>query len=196
MTTPQAPQAPKPPERSDSRLILIIAIIALAFLVLPVQGCLFSWLDLDLFGGHGFRHLVLPFGMFGVWGLIQLGLAVWVGIDANRRGSNGLLWGALVFFAPIVGLVVYLLIAPNLVGGPLRPAAEAEARAAPATDVTCSNCARPLAEEFKLCPYCGTSRRCSGCDQPLRADWKLCPSCGTPTPAAPAPPGTEDQSRS
>jgi hypothetical protein len=45
--------------------------------------------------------------------LINLALAVWVGIDAERRCTQGSLWGLLVFFTSIVALIVYLPVCPG-----------------------------------------------------------------------------------
>jgi RNA polymerase subunit RPABC4/transcription elongation factor Spt4 len=157
-----------PFRRSEARVIVLVALLGAAFLLLPVHGCLSPWIGLSSFD-FGRSHLFWPpfFGFVG-WGLIQLGLAVWVGIDANRRGSNGLLWGLLVFFAPIVGLVVYLILAPTL----------GEPRGGQA-GVRCPTCRAAMDASFKLCPYCGESQRCGHCSQPLQAGWKVCPQCGT-----------------
>jgi hypothetical protein len=124
--------------KSEARLVVLIALFGAAFLLLPVHGCLSPWINLHGWD-FGWPHLLWPpfFGFVG-WGLIQLGLAVWVGIDANRRGSNGLLWGLLVFFAPIVGLVVYLLVVPSL--GERPPASR------------CPACRAAMDASFKLCP--------------------------------------------
>jgi RNA polymerase subunit RPABC4/transcription elongation factor Spt4 len=158
--------------KSEARLVVLIALLGAAFLLLPVHGCLSPWINLHGWD-FGWPHLLWPpfFGFVG-WGLIQLGLAVWVGIDANRRGSNGLLWGLLVFFAPIVGLVVYLIVAPTL----------GERSAGPAGS-RCPACRAAMDASFKLCPYCGAARRCAHCSEPVQAGWKICPQCGTPVVA-------------
>ena len=68
-------------------------------------------------------HLGFPrnsfFGIFSFTGLLHIVLAVWVGVDANRRRMNGVLWGLLVFFTSVVGLIVYLIVvqSPTLRNG-------------------------------------------------------------------------------
>ena len=106
---------------------------------------------------------------FGLWGLIQIGLAVWVGVDAHRRGLNGFLWGLLVFFTTVVGLIVYLLVGPSMA----QPGVVRGRR-------SCPSCGRHVQSDFKLCPYCSASLGCRQCGRDLQPDWKLCPQCGTP----------------
>jgi type II secretory ATPase GspE/PulE/Tfp pilus assembly ATPase PilB-like protein/ActR/RegA family two-component response regulator/predicted RNA-binding Zn-ribbon protein involved in translation (DUF1610 family) len=48
----------------------------------------------------------------------------------------------------------------------------------------CSACRKEVAEEFSLCPHCGTTLnlRCDGCERRLESDWARCPYCGTEAP--------------
>ena len=96
----------KPPGRTGTGQTVLLALAALLLIVVWLKGC-------GGFPGNG--HLgwfwPRPYATLGIWGLIQAGLGVWVGVDANRRGLSGVLWGLLVFFTGIVGLIVYLLVA-------------------------------------------------------------------------------------
>jgi hypothetical protein len=136
-------------------------------------------------GGATWSVLTGPVGFFGVWGLLQIGLAVWVGIDAQKRGSLGLLWGLFVLFTNIVGLIVYLLV----VHGGFLSVVSVEAPAAPgvpppppAPDATCPACSGAIHAEFKHCPHCGHAieRTCASCGAGLQAGWKNCPYCAAP----------------
>jgi predicted RNA-binding Zn-ribbon protein involved in translation (DUF1610 family) len=185
---------PTNPKGSNTALFLVLGLIGLCFLIFGTHGCLRYTMGLGGLNMHldnwGWRF-VGPFaGMFslwGVWALLSLVLAVWVGSDANRRGMNGLLWGLLVFFTSVVGLLIYLIVAESRNGGvratgpppaasPIAAAAPApgpppppsgaspgvdaaaEPRPAPAAPpVDCSTCGTALRPEFKVCPNCGTS---------------------------------------
>lgn len=159
-------------------VLLILVLCALFFWIL--RGC---WHAPYIFTGHGESLLwsLIPGwrGLFGFGFFINLLLAVWVGVDAGKRGMQGLLWGLLVFFTSIVGVVVYLLVRsgsmPPLNGDRPQPPPSATAGA-----VNCASCQGALQPGFKICPYCGepVERKCPSCDQPIRAGWKHCPECG------------------
>jgi len=50
----------------------------------------------------------------GLWFLINIILLVWAYKDAEKYHQNGCLVGALIFFAGIPGILVWLLIRDNL----------------------------------------------------------------------------------
>ncbi len=50
----------------------------------------------------------------GMWFLINIVLVVWAYKDADARGQNAYLVGALILFAGIPGILVWLLIRDNL----------------------------------------------------------------------------------
>lgn len=128
----------------------------------------------------------LGFGALG-W-LLHLLLALWVWMDANQRGQNGFLWGLLVFFTSVVGLIVYLLLGAN--GAATTPPA-ASPQGSPQTPPSppprppaagsCRHCGARLDAGYQVCPYCGTpvQRRCPGCHRAVEASWKICPYCET-----------------
>ncbi len=191
-------------------LLIGLALVGLVFLTLWTQGCVagtFGFRRWWPWGGHAWpwdptswrTGLFGPlYPLFGIWGLIQVALALWVGVDANRRGINGVLWGLLVLFTSVVGLIVYLLVAPTLESqrngraagaGAAEPPPAAPAPA-PAPDC-CGRCGTPLRADFRACPECGTPTQsaCRECDRPLEPGWKVCPFCGTAAAAPPATPG-------
>ena len=177
--------------RSQTSLIAIVGLAALLMLFLGTRGCWSNWpgfesMSSPLFGGWGFFH---HWGLLGLGGILQIALAVWVGVDAQRRGLNGLLWGLLVLFTFIVGLLVYLIVATSmsrnhgassfpLSAGLTAPPATAPAAPAAAA-ASCPSCSAAIEPSFKVCPYCGTALRCANCDLQVQAGWKLCPHCGT-----------------
>lgn len=149
---------------STSRTALLLIVLALIVAIVFLPGLVF-WPQ--LFGGH--RVLFAPLGLMS---LLNLALAVWVGIDAERRCNQGLLWGLLVFFTSIVGLIVYLLVGPVL---ERRGAVDGR------NEATCPSCRAAVEPSFKVCPYCGEKleRACPGCALPVQGDWRLCPQCGS-----------------
>lgn len=159
-------------QQSPSRpigMMVGLGLIALLFLAMGLRGC---WITPPWFE-HGLQFpfaLYRPFyGFLGIWGLIQVALAIWVGVDAHRRGLNGLLWGLLVLFTHIVGLIVYLLVAPTLAQ---------RNGVAPAAGAACPGCRARIQSDFKVCPYCGVPLGCGQCGSPLEQGWKNCPQCG------------------
>ena len=70
--------------------------------------------------------------------VVQIVLLVWVARDAKARGmDSAVLWMFLVFFLPIVGLVVYILSRPQ---GKLTK---------------CATCSNKRLEVAAKCPHCG-----------------------------------------
>ncbi len=205
------PLSPLSPMFRDDRgkvppgVLVLIAIGALLFLGFGMRGCWVSMtgMDRDFLGIPMFpRWAFTPYGFLGLSGLIQVGLAIWVGYDAHRRGLNGFLWGLLVLFTFIIGLIVYLIVGPAMAGrdgGPLfasaaspatpqPPPAEAAPPASTGALPRCPACKDEVRPEFKVCPYCGAALCCRQCQQPVQAGWKVCPHCTAPieTPDGPS----------
>lgn len=167
-------------------LAIVLAIFALSFILLTSRGC---WVSPGLYlGDRNWFNVSWHFFTFS--GLLQLILAVWVGVDAQKRGSNGYLWGLLVFFTSIIGLLVYLLsitdtierISDRVNQAQAAPAAAEPAAPPPgpvvdAVVASCPACGGEIEEGFKACPSCGASLRCPGCDKTIRKGWKVCPWC-------------------
>jgi hypothetical protein len=134
------------------------------------------------FGGdHHWLRVGPVFGLLGFGTLLQIVLAFWVGMDANRRGMNGLLWGLLVLFTFVVGLLVYLIVAQTTNGGKGEVVAREATSAVPATVASCAECGEKVETGFRVCPFCGATLAgvCPSCSKPTEAGWKVCPYCST-----------------
>jgi hypothetical protein len=189
--------------RSGSGVVVLLAIGGLVILALGLRSCVIDLPGMPFVNSHSLMNNSQWFGrysLFGIGGLIQVGLAIWVGMDAERRGMNGWLWGLLVLFTFIVGLIVYLIVGQTMLprGGtttfaraepPLGGASPKPPNPPASATAThrCHGCHSEIQPEYKLCPHCGHSLRCRECDEPLTAGWKLCPQCGTPIPGGPSP---------
>ncbi|MFQ5876314.1 MAG: zinc ribbon domain-containing protein [Acidobacteriota bacterium] len=170
-------------------------VIGLLFIGL-LGAAAFGWVGAE---GHGLYSWGLlgpiraPWVLPGLWllglcALIQVSLAVWVGLDANRRGMNGLLWGALVLFTCVVGLVVYLIVtrgAPS----PAATAATAPGFGGELQPATCRRCGAAVQPQFRVCPFCSAplGARCPKCSQSIASGWKVCPNCAQPLGASETP---------
>ncbi len=120
-----------------------------------------------LFHDYGIARMVPLLIMSALWAAV----ALWTFYDAERRGMSGLLWGLLVFFGSIVGLIIYLIV--RTTSGP-------ETDVAPAQPAKCPSCAKPVQSTFVACPHCGTSlsHKCGHCGKQAEQDWRVCPYCG------------------
>ena len=90
-------------------------------------------------------------GIFGImciipiiWFIIGILIAIWVYKDAEKRGSSGILWLIIVLITGIIGLIIWLVIRPQI-GGEKKSAAD---------DRKCPNCGRPIPMDARVCPYC------------------------------------------
>jgi RNA polymerase subunit RPABC4/transcription elongation factor Spt4 len=140
-----------------------------------------AWVAGSVLGAYGF--------------VLWLGSVVWTYRDMSERTHDG--WSqavavllVLVFSVP--GLFLYLILRPHETLAEAyerRLEAEALMRDAPAEPRSCRRCARPVQEDFLLCPHCRTNLRepCSGCGRALDLDWVACPYCGAQGPQAPVP---------
>jgi RNA polymerase subunit RPABC4/transcription elongation factor Spt4 len=162
-------------------LIVIFMAVALA---LGFFGVSFQRILWGPFGDHHWFRFGPVFGLFGLGALLQIFLAFWVGMDANRRGMNGLLWGLLVLFTFVVGLLVYLIVAQTSANGTRAGTpAEGGGVSPPAHEPprTCGRCGGGVEATFRACPFCGTALAgvCASCGRPAEPGWKVCPYCST-----------------
>lgn len=74
--------------------------------------------------------------IFCIW----FAVAYWAYKDAERRGLNGVLWGIVVFFGGIIGIIIYLVLRDEQ--KPKKP------------DRICPNCGRAIPIDASICPYC------------------------------------------
>jgi hypothetical protein len=159
---------------------ICIALVALAFLLVNSRGCFWTP-NLNLYDGP---WLGAPWRFLTLSGLLQLILAVWVGLDAQKRGSNGYFWGLLVFVTSIIGLLVYLLWVTDAMEKISQEVHQSRAQtpAGPVVDAVvpaCPSCGGDIEDGFKVCPACGKSLRCPGCNKGVRKGWAVCPWCAT-----------------
>jgi len=69
-----------------------------------------------------------------------IALLVWVARDAKNRGmDNAVLWMLLVFFVPLIGVIVYILARPQ---GNL---------------IQCASCQNKRLQVSAKCPHCGNA---------------------------------------
>lgn len=164
----------RPPDR-DSRLAWILVALIGLIVVSGSVGSLAILRPWHLGPRHDWPIPFFPFVSLGLMTVLHLALAVWIGLDARKRGMNGILWGALVFVASIVGVIVYLIVASS----PPARAWSASFGAQGAGSAACRGCGSPLRSEYKACPHCGTTvRACAACGRALDRDWRHCPFCG------------------
>jgi len=71
--------------------------------------------------------------------IVLLYILVWVVKDANKRGTSGALWGIIVVFLGILGLILYFIVRP---GGNI---------------VSCNYCGKQKLETLVQCPHCKQS---------------------------------------
>jgi hypothetical protein len=163
-------------------LVVVFAAIAMFLGAFGISIHRLMW---GPFGGdHHWLRVGPVFGLLGFGTLLQIVLAFWVGMDANRRGMNGLLWGLLVLFTFVVGLLVYLIVAQTAGNGQKEQLASGGATSAvPATVAgpSCGSCGEQVEAGFRVCPFCGAALAgaCPSCAKPTEAGWKVCPYCST-----------------
>jgi RNA polymerase subunit RPABC4/transcription elongation factor Spt4 len=165
----------KPVKRIDGGSILLAAVIGLLFIWILSRGACWT----PGFGNWSWSHGI--FGTLWFMGVLQIALAIYVGFDAHRRGMQGFLWGALVLFTSIVGLVVYLIVCSGMFNQTttFHPS-QAPPRSSTSTGKECGSCRSPVEPDYKVCPFCGEelNRTCAGCGKPTQSGWKICPYCG------------------
>lgn len=107
---------------------------------------------------------------------------VWVVRDAYMRGTYPWLWGV-VAVVPIVGLVAYLILRPNMysVDRQEQDLDIALTERQLAQYGNCPNCGTNIEHDFIVCPHCNTQVRnvCRTCGRPLEPEWNVCPYCRT-----------------
>lgn len=89
--------------------------------------------DSDIAAGIFALIFILVFFIVGIY------ILVWVVKDANKRGISGALWGILVFFLGIIGLILYFIVRPK------------------GNIVSCNYCGKQKLENLAQCPHCKKS---------------------------------------
>lgn len=89
-------------------------------------------------------------------------ISIFVYKDAPKRGMNRWLWMTIATFTPnLIGLIIYVIVRSN------------------SSSVRCISCGKDVKNDYKLCPYCGSSldMHCHACGKQVSPEWQLCPYC-------------------
>lgn len=149
-------------------LLLLIGIFGI-FFIFNIAPALLTLIFLRSGLLIGFENwlIILPL-LFVLIGWIVI--VVWVYRDAERRALNGILWGLLVFFGNIIGLIIYLIVRSEQL-----PKGIAGNVVAP-----CPGCGKAVPQSHAFCHHCGARLKavCGSCKKPVASDWQVCPYCG------------------
>lgn len=119
---------------------------------------------------------------FVIWGAF----IIWVIKDVTNRTTNIFIQTIsifiILFFTPIFGLPVYLLIRPRTT---LFEKYYEEEEVEETVDELeelyhCPRCNHKVSRDFKFCPKCALelTMSCPSCKKQIHTDWSLCPYCG------------------
>lgn len=118
---------------------------------------------------------------FIIWGAF----VIWVIKDiSNRTGSiflQAISIFIILFFTPIFGLPIYLLIRPrHTLFEQLYEENELDEECEDIETHMCHSCGGAVRPEFHFCPHCETEllRACGSCGKEIETKWKICPFCG------------------
>lgn len=119
---------------------------------------------------------------FIIWGAF----IIWVIKDITNRTTNIFIQVLsifiILFFTPIFGLPIYLLIRPRTTI--FEQYYEEEEVEESIDDVEefyhCPGCNHKVSRDFKFCPKCTLELTvsCPSCKKKIHTDWALCPYCG------------------
>ncbi len=121
--------------------------------------------------------------------LIWLASAFWAYRDMTLRTTSAITPYvaalAIILFTPVFflfGLLLYRIVRPKETIAEVneRALAEEAMLAEVATHAQCANCARPVHEDWIICPSCRNRLRrvCPNCEHLIELDWTLCAWCG------------------
>jgi RNA polymerase subunit RPABC4/transcription elongation factor Spt4 len=130
--------------------------------------------------------------------LIWLASAFWAYRDMRLRSASAITpyvaAAAIIIFTPVFflfGLLLYRIVRPKETIAEVneRTLAEEAMLAEVASHAHCANCARPVHEEWIICPTCRNRLRrvCPNCERLIELDWTLCAWCGKDFERAEAP---------
>ncbi len=124
--------------------------------------------------------------VLGYFFIIWAAFIIWVIKDITNRTTNILVQTIsiflILFFTPIFGLPIYLLIRPRTTL--FEQYYEEEEVVEDIDDVEefyhCPGCNHKVSREFKFCPKCAfeLTTSCPSCKKRIHTDWALCPYCG------------------
>jgi len=121
-------------------LIVFLSVVLLQFIsIVPIVSAQeYMYYDWWIFSGLCFFWVI-------IWFIIWIFVAIWVYKDAEKRGSNGILWLILVLLLGIIAIIIWLVIRPPIGG----------AKKTIDSDRRCPNCGRVIPMDARVCPYCG-----------------------------------------
>ncbi|HWG89347.1 MAG TPA: zinc-ribbon domain-containing protein [Candidatus Thermoplasmatota archaeon] len=157
-----------PSSRPDNTLPIVIVVILGLVVLAPFLVAMVAMMGIFGFGGHmGFGRFDLDFGFFPLFGfgfmalywLLSLALAVWAYRDAESRNMIGILWALVVFFFPLLGIIIYLVVRANPPAGLLKSQPVIDypppAPGTPSGSRFCSQCGSPTQDGARFCSRCG-----------------------------------------
>lgn len=182
LATPPPPQPPPPSSGIPTAVLVVLGL----FILLPILIFFIVMTAVMGFGG-GWGHmgpdvdfpLFFPFFWFGfaaLYWLLAAGLGVWAYRDAEARNMVGILWGLVVFFAPIIGLVVYLVVRESPPRGLLKHPPPLAPGAAPSAPFWATGPPPGAPQEAQPPRAAGF---CPGCGARAPPGARFCPHCGT-----------------
>lgn len=124
--------------------------------------------------------------VLGYFFIIWAAFIIWVIKDITNRTTNILIQTLsifiILFFTPLFGLPIYLLIRP---GTTLFERYYEEEEVVESDDdleevYHCPGCNHHVSREFRFCPKCAyeLTTTCPSCHKQVHTDWSLCPYCG------------------
>jgi DNA-directed RNA polymerase subunit RPC12/RpoP len=124
--------------------------------------------------------------VLGYFFIIWAAFIIWVIKDITNRTTNIFIQTLsifiILFFTPIFGLPVYLLIRPRAT---LFEQYYEEEEVEETVDELeelyhCPGCNHKVSRDFKFCPKCALelTTSCPSCQKQIHTDWALCPYCG------------------
>ena len=125
--------------------------------------------------------------ILGYFFIIWAAFIIWVIKDITNRTSNifvqTLSIFIILFFTPIFGLPVYLLIRPRIsLFEQYYEEGEVEEETVDNLEefYHCPGCNHRVSRDFKFCPKCSfeLTVSCPSCKKQIHTDWTLCPYCG------------------
>ena len=129
--------------KSKNLTIVLIGILVRLAISTIASAADNPWDEYNPQAGWAFMGLGLAVcGIIAVVWIIFIVIAIWVYRDAEKRGSNGVLWLIIVIITGIIGIIIWLVVRPPI--GGKKP--ESERR--------CPNCGRPIPMDARVCPYC------------------------------------------
>ncbi len=114
----------------------------------------------------------LKVALVAVVPVLTIGYSLLVGFiyaDAKRRRMRHVMWAWLALVPYFVGVILYFILRDPL-------------------PTPCPRCGADVPRAFAFCPACGASVHptCSQCGKPLQNEWMNCPHCGVPVPRSAA----------